>query len=107
MNKIPLHFLALFTDLHAGDELILHKGPGLANWKIEVLQMNPRWDACPLPRSVWLPVLSTLPAEWQGNVRFYWCPELSAVSHSSIAPWLATVKTCPPVDIDKGMVDIS
>lgn len=105
MTQIPFHFLALFADLHVGDELILHKGVGAANWKIELFACVPRGGALPLPQGVWQSVLSLLSEDWQGNIRFYCC-ETSNGSYGERSPWLAKVKTCPPVDLKQGMVTV-
>jgi hypothetical protein len=105
MTEIPAHLLTFFRDLHCGDELVLHKGPGATNWKIHLSVSVPRGAHIPLPLSVWQSTFSGLPEEWVGTIRFF-CVSGPPGSLTSFLPWRATITTSPPVELRRGMVGV-
>lgn len=98
MTHIPLQFLTFFANIHAGDELILNKGPGFTNWKMELLELNPPGHALPIPYEIWQSVFVPLAENWQGMIHFY-CAELPEGTANCIPSWQVMVKSRPLIDV--------
>jgi len=91
MTHLPRYLLTLFASLHAGDDLILNKGLGEENWKVELIQrIVPKGDSCPLPMELWGNILGELPWDWQGKIRFYSEPQQRGT-------WCVSVSTHLPI----------
>mgnify|MGYP001577101459 CR=1 FL=1 len=101
MTHIPRYFLGLFASLRIGDELILNKGPGEENWKVEIVYMEPEGIPLPIPPDLWGKAFGARPWDWQGKIRFYSSPRQPD-------QWMAAVTIRPPIDTIAltGMVEI-